>query len=280
MLRIFVDSGSSIKQEEKERLGVEILPLHISLGEKEYQDGIDLTMDTFYHALIEEKIFPKTSLPSLGEAQERVEAYTNQGDDVIILSISSGISGCCHALTMLFEDNDHVRVVDTKSAVGGIRLLVEEIHRHEAEPLDEIVHHVLLLIPRIRVCAIPETLDYLHMGGRLKRAAWLVGSMLQLKPLITLDSSDGTVKVIGKVRGIKKAISAMAEYLDTCDCDPNYPIIPSYTYNRTNLDALIAATDEKYRSQMIEFDNLDPAIACHWGPNAFGYIFVGRNDNR
>ena len=75
MLRIFVDSGSSIKQEEKDQCGVEILPLHITLGNKEYLDGVDLSMDIFYKALIEENLFPTTSLPSLGEAEEQVKAY-------------------------------------------------------------------------------------------------------------------------------------------------------------------------------------------------------------
>lgn len=280
MLRIFVDSGSSIKQDEKEQYAVEILPLHITIGGKEYLDGVDLTMEEFYHALIEERQFPKTSLPSMGDAQERVEHFTRQGDDVIILTISSAISGTYNTLKMLFEGNPKVRVIDTKSAVGGMRLLVEEINRHRDESLDEIEKRVLDLIPRIRICAIPETLDYLHLGGRLSRAAWVVGSMLQLKPLITLDSTDGHVKVLGKVRGIKKAMKALADYLEECRCDPNYPIVPSYTNNSENLDMLIGMTDEKYHKQMIGYDNLDPAVACHWGPNAFGYIFIGGNDHR
>ena len=280
MLRIFVDSGSSIKQEEKEQWGVEILPLKISLGDREYQDGIDLSMEVFYRALMEEKQFPKTSLPSLGDAQERIEHFTDMGDDVVVLTISSGISGTFHALKMLFEDNPKVRVIDTRSAVGGIRLLVEEINRHRQESLDEIQQRLQALIPRIRVCAIPETLNYLHRGGRLSRTAWAVGSMLQLKPLITLDSSDGSVKSLGNVRGLKKAMKTLADYLTECECDPNYPIVPSYTYNRENVEALIAQTPEQYHSQMIDFDNLDPAIACHWGPNAFGYIFIAGNDHR
>jgi len=274
MLRIFVDSGSSIKQEEKEQYGVEILPLHISLGGKEYTDGIDLPMDVFYHALIEEKQFPQTSLPSLGEAEERITAYTDLGDDVIIITISSGISGTHNTLKMLFADNPKVKVIDSKSAVGGVRILVEEINRHRDETLDELEQRLLNLIPRLRVCAIPETLDYLQRGGRLSKTAWVFGSVLQLKPLISLDSTDGSVKVLGKVRGVKKAMQALAAYLDKCDCDPNYPIVPSYTYNSANLDALIAVTDKKYHKQMLAYDNLDPAIACHWGPNAFGYIFV------
>ena len=100
--------------------------------------------------------------------------------------------------------------------------------------------------------------------------------MLQLKPLISLDSSDGSVKVLSKVRGIKKAMQTLAEYLKECDCDPAYPIVPSYTYNSGNLDLLIGMTDQKYHAQMIAYDNLDPAIACHWGPGAFGYIFVSK----
>ena len=206
--------------------------------------------------------------------------YTQQGDDVIIITISSSISGTYNTLKMLFAKNPKVRVIDSKSAVGGMRILVEEINRHRDESLDALEQRLLALVPRIRVCAIPETLDYLHQGGRLSKTAWAVGSMLQLKPLISLDSADGSVKVLGKVRGTKKAMQALVDYLEKCDCDPNYPIVPSYTYNSSNLDTLIGMTDERYHKQMIAYDNLDPAIACHWGPNAFGYIFVAGNGNR
>ena len=95
-----------------------------------------------------------------------------------------------------------MRVIDTKTAVGGIRILVGEALKHKDEPLDKVEKAVLELIPRIRVIAIPETLEYLHRGGRLSRAAFTVGSVLHLKPLITLDSSDGRVKVLAKALGI------------------------------------------------------------------------------
>lgn len=280
MLRVFVDTGSSIKQEEAQQYGVELLPLNIFLGDQEYRDGVDLSMEVFYHALIEEKQFPKTALPSLGETEERVQTYTAQGDDVIIITISSAISGTYSAIKMLFADNPRVWVVDSKSAVGGVRLLVEEINRHREEDTQAIVERVQKLVPRLRVCAVPETLDYLYRGGRLSGASWALGSMLQLKPLISLDSQDGTVKVLEKARGLKKAMQAIAACLDKCACDPDYPIIPSYTYQKENLDVLISMTDEKYRKQMAGYDNLDPAIACHWGPNAFGYIFVAGNEKR
>lgn len=276
MIQIFVDSGSSIKQDEKKRYGVEILPLQIMLGNQSYIDGVDLSMDAFYHALIEAKQFPKTSLPALGEVEARVNACVAAGDDVIILTISSGISGTYSALRALFADEPKVHVIDTKTAVGGIRILVHEANKYRNQSVELVVEKIMALIPRIRVIAIPETLEYLYRGGRLKKTSFIVGSLLQIKPLITLDSGDGTVKVLGKARGIRNAIVALANSLVEQNCDPAYPIVPSYTYDVGNVDMLIAATDEKYKAQMIEYDNLDPAIACHWGPNAFGYIFVAK----
>lgn len=274
MIRVIVDSGSSIKQHEKETYNVDVMPLKILLGGREYLDGIDLTMDTFYHALIDDKQFPKTSLPAMPD--ELIERYLAEGDDVLILTISSGISGTYHTIKMHYENEPRVLVVDTKTAVGGIRILLREVNKMRNASLAEVERVLQSLIPRIRVIAIPETLDYLQRGGRLSRTAWAVGSLLQLKPLILLDSSDGRVKVLGKVRGKRHAMEKLASYLSDMECDEKYPIVPSYTYGRENLDQLIAMTEERYKPQMIEYDDLDPAIACHWGPNAFGYIFVSK----
>lgn len=276
MIKIFTDSGSSIKQNEKDKYGVEILPLRITLGDKEYRDGIDLTTEEFYHALIDEGLFPKTSLPSLGDTEAAVKEYTSRGDDVIIITISAKISGTYNTLKMLFADDPRVRVIDSRTAVGGIRLLVIEAMKHLEKGAEEVEKRICELIPRIKAIAIPETLEYLHRGGRLSRSAMVAGSLIQMKPLTVLDSKTGKVGVIGKAIGLRRAMATLADSLNKYECDENYPIIPSYTYSRENLDTLIGMTDEKYHKQMIEYDDLDPAIACHWGPNAFGYIFVSK----
>ena len=276
MIKVFVDSGSSIKQDEKEKFDVEILPLKILLGDKEYLDGIDLSMDIFYDALINQNLFPKTSLPSLGEAEQRIKSCVENGYDVVILTISSAISGTYNTLRMLFASEPRVRVIDTKTAVGGMCILVNEINKYRDKSLDFVEEKLAALIPRLKVVAVPETLDYLQKGGRLSKSAWAVGSILQLKPLISLDSTDGKVKVLGKAMGKRRAMEAVAKALVDFECDENYEIVPSYTYGRGNLDTLIAMTDKKYHAQMTDYDNLDPAIACHWGPNAYGYIFVSK----
>ncbi len=275
MLRVLVDSGSSIKFAEQEKLNVEIIPLRYLMGEIEYRDGLDETIDEFYQLLIGQKIFPQTSLPQLDELQSKVASYAEAGDDVIIITISSKISGTYNAICKLFEGEEKVHVVDSLSAVGGLRLIVEEINRNRDLPIEQILQKVQAIIPKIRVIAIPETLEYLFRGGRLSRKEWLFGSILNLKPLITI--TDGQVKVASKKIGLRLAMRECADMLKRWNCDVNYPIVPSYTYNVENLVKLIEVTDEQYRPAMIEYDNLCPVIACHWGPNAFGFIFVSED---
>lgn len=272
MLRLIVDSGSSIKESEKEKYGIDIIPIRIILGNDEYLDGINLERDVFYKYLINEKKFPKTSLPDLAETEKLVNGYTDSGDDVIIITISSRISGTHETIKNLFKDNPKVKVLDSKLAVGGIRFLVEDINRHRNLTLEELEKRVNELIPRIKVMAIPETLDYLLKGGRLAKTEWLFGTILGIKPIIGFK--DGKVSAVAKKKGIVNGMRAINEYLNQLGVDEEYGIIASYTYDKTNLEKLISLTDEKYKNLITAYDDLDFAIAGHWGPNAFGYIFV------
>lgn len=275
MLRLFVDSGSSIKPEEREKYNVEIIPLRYMMGDEDYLDGVNQSLDDFYKLLIEEKQFPKTSLPDLVEVQRRVDEYVEQGDDVMIVTISSKISGWHNAIKNVFANYAKVRVVDSLSAVGGVRLIVNEINKHRDESLDQLVARVNKLVPKIRIYAIPEKLTWLLRGGRLTKKEWMIGSLLNVKPVISIV--NGTVTAVAKKLGIKHAMKFITTALDEQHCDPEHEIIPSYTYNKGNIEKLMAMTDSKYKKQMTCYDNLCPTIACHWGPNAFGYIFVSKD---
>ena len=275
MLRIIVDSGSSIKQDEREKYGVDILPLRVQMGEDSFLDGVDLSVDEFYDRLINLNEFPKTSLPSLEDAQNLVEGYTEQGDEVLIITISSGISGTFQTLRMLFEENEKVTVFDSQMAVGGVRFLVEEARKYENEPMEVIVEKLDALVPRIVTAAIPETLDYLLAGGRLSKLSWMLGTMLSIKPVIGFVESKVTVLV--KKRGLKQAMKQIVELAVSDACDPEYGIIASYTYNRANVEEVIKMSPPEIQQMVKVYDNLIPSIACHWGPNAFGYIYVKGN---
>lgn len=272
MIRIYVDSGSSIKQNEKEEYNVNIIPLKIMLGEKEYFDGIDLSNELFYNFLANSKVFPKTSLPQLDVLEDEINEITSAGDDVIIVTISSEISGTYNAFRMLFSDNPKVHLIDSRCAVGGIRLIVDEINNNINLPIEEILEKVNDLIPRIRIAAIPETLEYLHKGGRLSTKEYVLGTAIHLKPLIGFE--NGKVKMVGKAIGLKRAMKALNDLVLKDGVDTHYQFIAAMTNGRENLDNLLKGLNSEYKALIKTYDDLDHAIAAHWGPNAFGYIYV------
>jgi DegV family protein with EDD domain len=272
MLKVFVDSGSSIKQFEKEEYNVEIIPLKILLGDKEYFDGVDLTNDVFYDYLKNSKEFPKTSLPQLDVLEEQVTNLTTEGHDVIIITISSEISGTYNAIRLLFGDNEKVHLIDSRCAVGGMRLIVDEINKNRDLEVKEILAKVNDLIPRIRIAAIPETLEYLHKGGRLSTKEYVLGTAIHLKPLIGFE--NGKVKMVGKAIGLRRAMKALNDLVDKDGVDMDYQIVASMTNSKENLENLIRGLNPKYKELIKNYDDLDHAIAAHWGPNAFGYIYV------
>ena len=272
MIKIYVDSASSIKQDEKEEYNVNIIPLKIMLGEKEYFDGIDLSNELFYNFLANSKVFPKTSLPQLDVLEDEINEITSAGDDVIIVTISSEISGTYNAFRMLFSDNPKVHLIDSRCAVGGIRLIVDEINNNINLPIEEILEKVNDLIPRIRIAAIPETLEYLHKGGRLSTKEYVLGTAIHLKPLIGFE--NGKVKMVGKAIGLKRAMKALNDLVLKDGVDTHYQFIAAMTNGRENLDNLLKGLNSEYKALIKTYDDLDHAIAAHWGPNAFGYIYV------
>ncbi|MCM1043799.1 MAG: DegV family protein [Corallococcus sp.] len=275
MIKVFVDSASSIKKEEQQALDVQLIPLRILLGEEEYLDGVDLSYERFYDFLIKEKGFPKTSLPDLDWVKEKVEHCVSEGDEVIVLTLSSEISGTYNALQMLFENNDKVRVIDSRTVVGGMRFLVMEINKYRHCSLDEIEMHVKQLIPRLKLVAIPETLAYLLRGGRMTKKQWLVGNMLNIKPIISI--CDGKVAVIDKKIGLMGGMKYMAAALEKFGVDEQYGIIASYTYNKDNLEKALSFVTPQCKEQILVYDDICSVISCHWGPNAIGYFFVAKN---
>ena len=272
MRRIIVDSGSSIKVDEKEMYGVEILPIQLQMGNDFFWDGVNLSTEEFYSRLKDSSQFPKTSLPSLEETQKLVDLYTGQGDEVLIITISSGISGTYQTMKMLFDEYENVEVFDSQLAVGGIRFLVEEARRYDNETMEVVVEKLNQLIPRIVIAAIPATLDYLLAGGRLSKSSWMLGKLLSIIPIITFI--DGKVEVLAKKRGIKQGKRALIEMIQADRADKDYGIIALYTYNRENIDEVISMLPQEYKSAISVYDDLCSSIACHWGPNAFGFIYV------
>lgn len=274
MLRIIVDSSSSITQEEAKQLGIDILPLRVCYKGIEYRDGVDIDSRKLYE-LMEEKgtfSFPKTSLPYMNVASEMVENYTKNGDQVLLITISSKLSSTFSALTAMFASNSNVVVYDSKSAVGGIRLLALEAIKNKDKDLHEIVKILDDLSSRVVIIAVPETLDYLLRGGRLKRSAWMIGKILKIIPVITFN--DGALLSLTKVSGKMKGMFYICDYVNKYKVDVRYPVIGSYTRDKENLDRLGKMLLETNGINLNIEEDMSASIAAHWGPGAFGVVYI------
>lgn len=122
------------------------------------------------------------------------------------------------------------------------------------------------------IAAVPETLDYLLAGGRLSKSSWMVRTLLSINPIITFI--NGKAEVPTKKCGTKQSKKAIVEMIQKDQADKSYGIVAAYTYNKENVDDMFKLLQDDYKEAISVYDDLCLSIACHWGPNAFGFIYV------
>lgn len=276
MIKIVVDSASDYTIEEIQQNGLELIPLHVTFGEKTYADGIDLNRDDFYRMLTQTEDFPKTSQPSPQDFLEIFEKAKENGDELICILVSSALSGTYQSanLAKSIVDYDKIHIIDSLTATAAIQFLAGHARKLVDEGLtaEEIVRSIENLKSRVKIAAGLDTLEYLRRGGRIGRAAAMVGELASLKPLLSIGT-DGAIDTIGKCLGKNKAISQIIRFLESSALDPNFPIHSIYTLGTENTEKLV----QKLKSggyHVTETHQLGATIGTHTGPGVFGIIYV------
>ena len=214
-IRIITDSASDIPQETAIEWNIRVIPLKVRFGEEEFLDGVTMTYDKFYARLVESDELPKTSQIPPFEYEEEFRKGVEAGDDVIYLSLSSGVSGCYQSACIAAEEFDgKVYVIDTKQFCISEYIIVQRAVqlRDEGKTAAEIVDIIEEEKKNARVIALFDTLEYLKMGGRISAAAAMAGGVLSIKPVITIE--NGEVAVVGKARGSKNGNNMLIQYID------------------------------------------------------------------
>ena len=193
-IKIVSDSTCDLSKDLIERYNISILPLHILLGEDEYNDGINITSDEIYAWSDANKTTPRTSAPSIEEAIELFRELTADGSEVISFSISSSMSASNNVMRLAAEElelEDTIHIVDSANLSTGIGHLVIEAATMAANGMSakDILAELESLKPRVRASFVVDTLTYLHRGGRCSGLAALAGGALKLHPRI--DVVDG-----------------------------------------------------------------------------------------
>lgn len=281
MIRIITDSASDISQAEAAQMKITVLPLTIRFDMEEYEDGVTITNEAFFHKLLESGVFPSTSqiTPDRYEAQYR--AAKEAGDEVLVLSLPGKLSGSIQNARVAAEDYaDIVTVVDLQQVCLSFRILVQQavIYRDAGMSRGEIAEQIVKDIDDVRMIAVLDTLEYLKKGGRISAATALLGGMLSVKPVVTVR--DGEVILYGKARGTKNGALQMTEFVKKeGGIDFDRPCCFGYTgFTDAKLRSFIADSVGLYEGHEENMDKVlvGPTIGTYAGSDAFAVAFFRR----
>ncbi len=224
MVKIVADTISCIPPDEARRLGIEFLPQIVHFGDQEsYRDDYEIDGPTFLEKLKVAPTLPKTSAPMPALYTPIFKRLVEQGDSVVVICPTAQLSGTVRGAETAALDfpGADIRVIDTQSVASGLGrmvLLANEWARQGADA-DTIVSRVQEMSSRARILFMVDTLEYLEKGGRIGKAAALLGGLLQMKPILAIK--DGHIEPVEKQRTKKRAIARLCELvLETCPRGP------------------------------------------------------------
>lgn len=278
---ILTDSASDISPQELQDLKVKLVPMSLAFGGKDsFLDDHSIPMAGLWERMEAGEVLT-TSQPSLQTFLDLFEEAKRKDLGVVYIALSSNISGTYQtaraAVSMV--DYEHIHVVDSRqaAATAAEKLLVYRACQLRDEgklSAGEIAQDLEQFRFRVRHFSCIDTLEYLVRGGRLSKLAGNIGSLLNIKPIITF-SVEGTVQVIKKVPGLKRAHSELCAIIKGHPADKSFPIIPLFAKDDTNcknfLDQLKATLDLTTDTPPME---IGATIGCHIGPGGFGLVYV------
>jgi DegV family protein with EDD domain len=274
-VRIVTDSAADLTPSEVEELGVEVVPLSIRFGDKEYTDGVDLTVEEFYAKLATSADLPETAAPSPGAFEAAFRRQASAGADAVVcINLSSGLSATIQAAqsaaTALAGELD-VRTADSRSITSGLGTQVRAAAQaaRDGADADAVVALVEGLAARTHVVGTLDTLENLKKGGRIGAAQALLGSLLSIKPLI--DISSGEVTEAGKARTRRKGLEWVRDKVFE---QPDVEHLTIAHGMAPDVDAMLDLLSPRYSRDDIAITTIGATIGTHAGPRVMGVSWL------
>ena len=280
MIQIFVDSGANLSAELREQYNIHLLPMALTINDQPAPEGLD---GHEYYEALRSGADVRTSMVNPDDAKKAFETYVSQGDDVVYFSISAGISGSWWSAKLagdeLMEEYPGRRVcpIDSMGASlgAGIPALKASSLVRQGMELDELVEKMTVYCQNYCQYFAVDDLKYLRKGGRISGASALVGSLLQIKPILR-GNEEGKIVLFDKVRGKKKALEALAEIYDKTVDDRGTPI--GIAHADAPADALHLQNLLRDRGAEGEITHVcyEPVTGAHVGPGTVALFFYGK----
>ncbi|MGI2335627.1 MAG: DegV family protein [Dehalogenimonas sp.] len=271
-VKIIVDSTADLPQQLAENAGISIVPCYVRFGDISLRDRIDISEDAFFERLQNGSIFPTTSQPSPQDFIDVYQENSDNSDGIFSICVSRKLSGTYDSAFQARQSlnlNIPIEIVDSQSTTIGLGVLAMLAARlaQEGKTLSQITTAVNEAIPTIHLLGFFDTLKYLMAGGRIGKAKGLIGSVLNVKPVLTLK--DGELHPSGQVRSRIKGADRLVEYAGCFSKIEDLWIVHANTEN--DAQDLAARLGEFFPREKIVISRLGAAIGSHAGP---GTLFV------
>lgn len=278
-IRIVIDSTSDVTDEIIKKYNIKMVPLTVNFENESFLDKVELNSKQFFEKLETAEKLPTTTLVSPGTFMEVFSDILLEGDKVLGLFLASEFSGtydsACMAKNMIGSDD--IYIIDSRSVcLGAFALILEAIELvQQNKDIEEIVKELEALREKVVAVAALDTLKYLEKGGRLSKGQAVVGTLLNVKPIIEIK--DGKINVIEKIRGKNKAVKWFDEWIAKNNYDlSNKTVLLFHGKAYEQLKMLREAIEDKYKIKNIIEQEIGAVIGTHSGPGVLGIGFVNK----
>lgn len=267
---VVTDSTADLPGEWAERYDIQVVPLKVMFGEESFRDGVDMNNEQFFARLATASKLPTTSAPSPGDFAELYTRLAKDHDGCISIHIARSLSATAEAARVgaLSVEGFQVEVIDSETVSMPMAFLCRLAA--ECSTLIEALAAVRKRIPNSRVLALLDTLRYVEMGGRVSRAQAMIGTMLDLKPLLLMV--DGEIKSLDRVRTRSRAIPRMVEFFEK-DSPAEYVGV---VHAQAAAEAEQVAADLRRRlpDHEVPVGQIGCVLGTHVGPKALGLVYI------
>jgi DegV family protein with EDD domain len=274
VVRIVTDSTADLTAEQQQAAGITVVPLNVHFGDQVFRDHVDLSTDEFFRRLKASPQLPRTSQPSVGAFEEAFRKLREGGDEIVSVHLSSKVSGTYNSALMAAQSvgEGKIDVVDslsTSMALGFMALEGAKLARagRDRQTVSECLRG---LVPKARVICVVDTLTYLERGGRIGKARALLGSLLNVKPILQLK--DGEVVPLGRARGRPQALNRLVELLERDGKVSQLAIMHGAA--RADAEQLRERVASTYPGVDIQLTEIGAVLGTHTGPGVIGFTYL------
>ncbi|MFC2015053.1 DegV family protein [Chloroflexota bacterium] len=267
-IKIVTDSTSDLPAALAQEKGITVMPVYVNFGSETYRDRVDIFEDEFYSKLENSSQQPSTEPPTPEDFADVYRSISNEADGIVSIHVSTKLSATCNSAQRgreLANTDCPIEIIDSETVTMGLGLLVlaAQDYVNSGKSFNEVTEEIKRMISSIQLLGLLDTLKYLAEGGRIGKASALLGSVLSIKPLLTI--SDGEIVPAGQVRTREKGIDELYNFARNTAGINDIAIV--YSVMHDEVQTLIERLGSIVPKENIRLARLGPALAVHAGPS-------------